>query len=189
MASFPDSVTQPAQYGERIKALSVYLTNYQLLPWDRTTQMLRDLFGCTLSEGVLQSAQQRCAHVLTPVNEAIKQALQQKDQVHFDETGQRIDGKFALAACRCTDQLTFYCTRMQTRPPRHGCHRHPSGVPRKGNPRRMEWLHAASATCRLCAAGFIEVQLILLLERLLDRFINRRQNVSASLLGGLQNPF
>jgi transposase len=111
--TFPDSVTQPVQYGERIKALSVYLTNYQLLPWDRTTQMLRDLFGCTLSEGILQSAHQRCAQVLTPVNEGIKQALQQKDQVHFDETGQRIDGKLYWLHVACTDQLTYYATHAK----------------------------------------------------------------------------
>ena len=48
---FPETVGQPVQYGERIKALGVYLMNYQLLPYERTTEVLGDLFGCSMSAG------------------------------------------------------------------------------------------------------------------------------------------
>lgn len=61
---FPETVGQPVQYGERIKALGVYLMNYQLLPYERTTEVLGDLFGCSMSAGTLYGAAQACAEGL-----------------------------------------------------------------------------------------------------------------------------
>lgn len=84
---FPANVSQQVQYGETIKGLAVYLTNYQLLPLKRTSALLKDLFNCSLSQSVLQSAQQNCAQVLAPITEWIKEALKNADLVHFDETG------------------------------------------------------------------------------------------------------
>ncbi|MEI7903512.1 MAG: DUF6444 domain-containing protein, partial [bacterium] len=53
-AAFPPDVTAPAQYGPRVKSVAVYLKEYQLLPFDRLTEIMRDLFACpTLSEGTL----------------------------------------------------------------------------------------------------------------------------------------
>ena len=111
--TFPAGIAQSVQYGERIKALGVYLTTYQLIPWERATQMLSDLFGCTLSEGVLQSAQQKCAEVLKPTTAAIKQAVEQAPLAHFDETGQRIDGKLNWLHVASTEMLTFYATHAK----------------------------------------------------------------------------
>jgi transposase len=105
---FPQAVSQPVQYGERIKSLAVYMTNYQLIPWARTTEMLSDLFGCSLSQGVLDSAIQMCAKELNSVSEQIKCALQQANVVHFDETGVRIDGKLHWLHVSCTEKLTYY---------------------------------------------------------------------------------
>jgi transposase len=108
--AFPANVTQPVQYGERIKAVCVYLTNYQLLPWERTTVMLKDLFDCSLSEGVLQWALRQSAQVLSPIIERIKEALQKADLAHFDETGQRVAGKLNWLHVVSTAKLTFYAT-------------------------------------------------------------------------------
>ncbi|MEK6630849.1 MAG: DUF6444 domain-containing protein, partial [Acidobacteriota bacterium] len=53
-AAFPPEVTAPVQYGLRVKSVAVYLKEYQLLPFDRLTEILRDLFACdTFSEGTL----------------------------------------------------------------------------------------------------------------------------------------
>ena len=52
-ALFPQEVTKTTQYGDRIKSLSVYLTQYQLLPYDRTTELLNDLFSSPISEASL----------------------------------------------------------------------------------------------------------------------------------------
>ena len=111
--AFPENVTQPVQYGENIKALGVYFSTAQLLPWKRTTQILHDLFGCSLSEAVIQSVQQKSAQSLSPITQSIKQALLTKDVLHFDETGQRIEGKLHWLHVTCTRDLTYYITHLK----------------------------------------------------------------------------
>ena len=44
-ASFPEGVISPAQYGPRVRAVSVYLNVQQLIPEDRVAQAMADLFG------------------------------------------------------------------------------------------------------------------------------------------------
>ena len=87
---FPADVTQPVQYGERIKSVMVYLTNYQLLPWKRSCQMLADLFSCPVSEGTLQSAAQNCRKILEPITNQIKLPIRssyQSDQASSSKCG------------------------------------------------------------------------------------------------------
>ena len=43
IATFPKQITQAAQYGESVKAHAVYLSQYQLLPYDRIKEALRRL--------------------------------------------------------------------------------------------------------------------------------------------------
>jgi transposase len=51
-AAFPPEVAAHVQYGLRVKSVAVYLKEYQLLPFDRLTEIMRDLFACnTFSEG------------------------------------------------------------------------------------------------------------------------------------------
>lgn len=106
--AFPVDVTQPVQYGPRAKATAVYLQSYQLLPYERTVDALRDLFGLAPSEGTLALAQQTAYTRLAPVEAAIATALQHADVVHVDETGVRVDGKLAWIHVVSTVALTFY---------------------------------------------------------------------------------
>ena len=50
---FPPDVTQPVQYGPRIKAQVSYLNNYQLIPWARTCELLGDFYGHTPAEALV----------------------------------------------------------------------------------------------------------------------------------------
>ena len=106
--SFPDGVSQPVQYGPRIKGVLAYLTNYQLLPWERATQMLSDLFGSSPSEGSLQTAMRHCDQILRPIVGMIKDALVRADRAHFDETGMRVAGRLHWVHLASTDSLTYY---------------------------------------------------------------------------------
>jgi transposase len=105
---FPSAVTQPVQYGPGVKALAVYLQEYQHLPFERTQELFRDVFNLPLSEGTLASARQTCATRLEPVETAIKQALAQAPVAHFDETGLRIDGQTHWLHVAGTPALTYY---------------------------------------------------------------------------------
>jgi transposase len=43
VASFPSAMTAPIQYGSRIGAVAVYLSQQQLLPLERTCEVLSDM--------------------------------------------------------------------------------------------------------------------------------------------------
>jgi transposase len=49
------------QYGPSILARALYLHDYQLLPYARTAEAMRELFGCALSRGTLSTAVRQCA--------------------------------------------------------------------------------------------------------------------------------
>jgi hypothetical protein len=52
---FPAGVSAPAQYGERVRSVATYLHKYQLLPMARTSEAMRDLFGCPISPGTIET--------------------------------------------------------------------------------------------------------------------------------------
>ena len=58
--TFPQSVGAPVQYGPRLKALAVYLIDFQLLPYARTAEFFADVFGQSISQGTLQEAVRSC---------------------------------------------------------------------------------------------------------------------------------
>src|SRR6201992_4124865 len=52
-AAFPDWVTAPVQYGQRIGAFVLYLLHYQLLPEKRLATLMADLFDVRLGTGTI----------------------------------------------------------------------------------------------------------------------------------------
>lgn len=90
---FPETVTQPVQYGENIQALMAYLINYQLLPLERATEIISDIIGQNVSEGTLVNVNRRLHKKLEEVETSIKEQLKASRVVHFDETGMRCSGK------------------------------------------------------------------------------------------------
>ncbi len=106
--TFPLGVTQPVQYGERLQAVGVYLHDYQLLPYARTSELLDDLFGAAPSEGTLQAAETACSTHLATTEAAIAQGLQQATVEHFDETSLRVNGRREWLHVASTPRLTHY---------------------------------------------------------------------------------
>ncbi len=106
--TFPAGVTTTVQYGAGIKALAVYLLTYHLLPYDRTSALLGDLFGHAPATGTLQTAVETCADGLVAVEEQIKDALRAADVLHNDETGVRVQGTLQWVHVTSTSWLTHY---------------------------------------------------------------------------------
>ncbi len=108
-ASFPFGVSQPVQYGSRIKSQMSYLHEYQLLPVGRVQETLQDFYGQRVAEGTILAACEELAEQIAPVQQAIKQHLTYKtDVAGFDETGIRVEGKLNWCHVTCTDLLTYY---------------------------------------------------------------------------------
>src|SRR3989440_6039959 len=93
LAPFPPGVVAPIQYGPLIGAAAVYLTQQQLLPLERTCEVLGDLVGVQMSEGTVGELIKRTASQLAPVEHQIKEALRQAAVIHQDETGLSVAGK------------------------------------------------------------------------------------------------
>jgi transposase len=53
VAPFPDGVDRPVQYGPSVKTQAVYLSAYQLLPYERIREYFEDQAGIPLSAGSL----------------------------------------------------------------------------------------------------------------------------------------
>jgi transposase len=107
-AAFPTGVAQATQYGPGILALSVYLQSYQLLPYARSAELLRDLFGAAPSEGTLAAALEQAHTRLAPVEQEIRHAILHAPVVHFDETGLRVEARLQWLHTAGTERLTFY---------------------------------------------------------------------------------
>lgn len=107
-AAFPQQVHSRVQYGSGVMALGVYATMYQLLPIERTCEMLGDLFGRAISGGTIMNWMASCAQRLAPTQALIKLAIHGSAVVHFDETGLRTAGKLHWLHSASTNSLTYY---------------------------------------------------------------------------------
>lgn len=106
---FPEGITNTVQYGEKIKAVSVYLTQYQLIPYKRGTELISDLFDINLSPGSMVNFNDSCHENLKSIEENIKASLiNSKGAVHFDETGLSIDKKRQWLHVASNERYTYY---------------------------------------------------------------------------------
>lgn len=114
VGEFPVGVSQPVQYGERIKAQMVYFHQYQLVPLERTAEILEDLYGQTVSEGTIVEVCNKTAQEVEPIYQLTKTELTNTtDTGHFDETGSRIEGKLWWMHVVCTALLTYYAPHQK----------------------------------------------------------------------------
>lgn len=107
-AAFPGQVQPGVQYGHGVAALAIYAQAYQMLPLERTAELIRDLAGRMLSEGTLVTMLAGCAQRVAPIEEQIKEAIIVASVAHFDETGLRVCGKLNWLHVACTARLTYY---------------------------------------------------------------------------------
>lgn len=108
LGEFPADVNSQVQYGSGLRGLMVYLMDGQLLPSERSRELLREVFGCEVSEGTLYNAREKCFEGLAPVETQIKAAVEAAAVVHFDETGLRVNSKLWWLHVACTASLTDY---------------------------------------------------------------------------------
>ncbi len=105
---FPSAVSQAVQYGARLQAQMVYLNNYQLLPLQRTCEILEAVYGQRPSQAAVLAANQRVRAAIGQSVAQIQQALKRSAVIHCDETGTRVQGQLKWLHVVSTPHLTFY---------------------------------------------------------------------------------
>lgn len=105
---FPIGITQPTQYGPRLKAQASYLNQYHFIPLARTAELLTDFYGQSPSEAVILQASDLLAENIQPSLASIKQQLIQAAVAHFDESGLRVEKKLHWLHVASTPELTHY---------------------------------------------------------------------------------
>jgi len=107
-ASFPEGISQPTQYGPRVKAICTYLSQYQLLPYERTAELFSDLFGIDIAASTVVNTNRVCFDALKSAEDNIKQQITASPVVHFDETGLYVQKDRWWLHAASTKYLTYY---------------------------------------------------------------------------------
>ncbi len=107
-SEFVPGFDEVVQYGPNIRALAVHLTQGDLVPLARTSELLRSLYGLDISPATICAWIEDAAQRVTPSVEAMKESVQAAAVVGADESGLRVDSKLQWLHTAVTDKITWY---------------------------------------------------------------------------------
>jgi len=107
-APFPPEVTKAAQYGVGVKVQSVYLSQYQLIPYNRVQEHFQHQLSLPISEGSIFAYNRQAYELLEQFERKLIAKLLKTRVVHADETGINIKGDNHWLHCVCSPQWTLY---------------------------------------------------------------------------------
>jgi len=108
VAPFPKGVTKAAQYGVQITAHSVYLSQYQLIPYNRVQAYFADQLQIPIAEGSIFNFNKEAYGLLADFENRARTELAAAKVAHADETGINLGGKRHWLHCLSNDQWTCY---------------------------------------------------------------------------------
>ena len=108
VASFLEGVNRPVQYGPNLKANAVYMSQYQLIPYDRVRDHFQDQMHIPVSAGSVFNFNKEAYAGLDAFEQWAKTQLAQSDLMHADETGINIGGKRHWLHCASSTSLTWF---------------------------------------------------------------------------------
>jgi transposase len=108
VAEFPGGVKRPAQYGPSIKSLSVYMSQWQLLPYGRIQECFIDQYGIPLSSGSIFNFNKDAYNLLERFESIVKKQLILQKVLNVDETGINIKGTRFWLHTAGNDQWTLF---------------------------------------------------------------------------------
>jgi transposase len=108
VAEFPFGVTRPVQYGNSVKAQAVYMSQQQLVPYDRVRDYFSDQCGIPISAGSLVNFNKEAFGLLETFEALVRGQLIGQDLLHADETGIRVNGKLLWLHSVSNDQWTMF---------------------------------------------------------------------------------
>lgn len=108
VADFPVFCSKKVQYSPIVKAFSVYLNKYQLVPLKRVTEIFSDIFDLKLSEGSIVNFNSEVFAKLEEFDNSCKEALIKSDLIHNDESGGRCEEKLQWFQVASNKLLTYF---------------------------------------------------------------------------------
>jgi transposase len=108
VASFPENVTKAVQYGTGLKAHSVYMSQFQFVPYNRLQDHFTDQLHIPISEGSIFNFNKEAYRLLSDFESRAKEELAASKVAHADETGINIGGKGHWLHCLSNDSWTLY---------------------------------------------------------------------------------
>ena len=108
VASFPDNITRPAQYGTTAKVNAVYMSQYQMIPYKRIKDHFESQMGIPLSVGSIYNFNKWAYDHLEDFEKWLIQKLIVSYVNHADETGINIDGKKHWLHSVSNSGLTYF---------------------------------------------------------------------------------
>lgn len=108
VAPFPQGVTKAVQYGASLKAHSIYMSQYQLVPYKRIQEYFRGQLGIPVSEGSIYNFNQEAYGLLETFEEKVKAELAGSALLHVDETGINMNGDKRWLHCTSNSSWTHF---------------------------------------------------------------------------------
>jgi transposase len=108
VAPFPAYVTRPVQYGQDLKAHSVYLSQFQLLPYNRIDDYLSKEISVPVSSGSIFNFNKEAYNLLEKFDGIAKLKLISSAVMHVDETGINVNGKNAWIHLAANELWTYF---------------------------------------------------------------------------------
>jgi transposase len=108
VAPFPEDVTRPVQYGMGVKVNAVYMSQYQLIPYNRIEDHFLDQIGIGVSAGSIVNFSKDAFDRLDFFESWVKEQLASSALIHSDETGINIGGARRWLHNVSNDRFTFF---------------------------------------------------------------------------------
>jgi transposase len=109
VAPFPKGVSKAVQYGAGIKAHSVYMSQFQLVPYNRIQDYFADQLQIPVSEGSIFNFNKEAYQLLADFENRAKTELAASELAHADETGINLGGKGYWLHSLSNSLWTLYC--------------------------------------------------------------------------------
>ena len=95
VAPFPEGITRPVQYGNSVKVNAVYMSQYQLVPYNRIEDHFLEQLRIPISAGSIFNFNQEAYERLESFDQWVRMQLAASKVLHADETGVNIGGKLS----------------------------------------------------------------------------------------------
>jgi len=108
IAPFPEGVTRPVQYGVGVKVNSVYMSQYQMIPYNRIEEHFLDQMQISISAGSVVNFNRDAYEGLEFFDNWVKEQLVSSALIHVDETGINTGGIRSWLHNASNDRFSYF---------------------------------------------------------------------------------